>query len=390
MSDEEGAAATGGALMEVEDQSHLGLDQRQPVMDRINPRMLELLRKSRMGNLNGAETGMALELAVQYRLDPFAGEIWATKSQGRDGAEGKLLIMVGRDGLRKVVTRNGLQMDGDVVREKDEFRVTRRGDRTRLVEHSWEGSAEDRGAIVGAWAEVWDADGNQRGFFFAPLDEYKPTNAKKLQYSPWGSQLSVMILAAAERQAARQATPLSGLLVEGEMDLNEERAAGNAAEADDATIQAIIDSLDASEELRDELYEAVKAANETAPGSWYPGKLQVQLAGRSEEQLREDVAYIRREAEELAERRARAAETAEEPGKEGNIQDAQVVPEEEPGEAPPTGEHRINEDDELEMLRSTIVDLEAALDDAEEGLERDELQEKLKRAEKRRAELEGE
>lgn len=184
--------------------------ERQPIIDLIPARQVALL-KDRSPNLEHGELAAALELAWSYQLDPFANEIWFAKSK----RGGKLLIMVGRDGLRKIAQRNGLEVDCDVVRERDTFRVSRGPDRTRLIHHEYDGGDTERGAIVGAWAECYErAGGRQRGFFYAPIGEYRPSSVDA--YSPWGKQVSVMTLAAAERQAVRQATPLGGLLVEGE------------------------------------------------------------------------------------------------------------------------------------------------------------------------------
>lgn len=360
------------------------LAEREPIMDRINPRTLDLLEKSRFKGLSNAELGMALELAAHYDLDPFAGEIWATRSQGRNGAEGQLLIMVGRDGLRKVVMRNGLDMDGDVVRQKDSFAVKRSADRTRTVEHSWEGDAERRGPIVGAWAEVWDRSGKQRGFFFAPMHEYRPTSEKKLQYSPWGSQESVMILAAAERQAARQSTPLSGLLMEGEMDLNDERA-GGAIDAstveDDVALQAVIDSLDVPEELRDRAYAAVKTANEVTPNTMPAMKLQMLVSGKDEAGILAEVEELERvTAEHVKRREAAAARELLREEEAEDVTDAEVV-EEDPERAAVTR-------DQINALENTIADIEAALEDPDVP-ERDALQDKLNEAELKLRELHG-
>lgn len=358
---------------------------RKPIIDNMDPRYLELIQKSRFKGLTTIETGYALELAAHYQLDPFAEEIWATRSEGRDGKEGQLLIMVGRDGLRKVVMRNGLEMDGDVVRQKDAFVVTRAADRTRTVEHRWEGGAEERGPIIGAWAETWDTrTGKQRGFFFAPMKEYVPKSEKKLQYSPWGSQESVMILAAAERQSARQATPLSGLLMEGEMDLNDERAIDASTAEDDAAVQAVIDSVDAPEGLRDRLYEAVVEGNRLAPNSYPAMKVQMLVADKDEEGLLAEVEEMERLNAEHRERRARREEAeAEAAAEESEVTDAEVV--EEPTEGGVT-----EKEARAEVLRHAIADLEAALD--EEGLgelERSEYQEKLKAAAKELDELTG-
>jgi hypothetical protein len=195
--------------------------QRHPVIDTIDEKTLALIASQIAPGCNRGEIGHFLELCAHYDLDPFAKEAWCAKGKG-DNA--RLLIMVGRDGLRKIAKRNGLEIDGDVVRANDVFKVKRKADRTREITHEYEegagegsGNETKRGPILGAWAEAYERDGGtQRGYFFAQLREYKPTNASKLQYSPWGSQESVMIQAAAERQATRQATPLGGLLAEGE------------------------------------------------------------------------------------------------------------------------------------------------------------------------------
>lgn len=164
-----------------------------------------------------SEVGMFVELCAAYRLDPFAKEAWLAKSK-----RGKLLVMVGRDGLRKIVMRNGLHLDGDVVRANDTFAVTRSPDGNRTVAHSY-GNPAKRGEIVGAWAEVREGGpmGKPMGYFYAPLEEYRPQGASP--YSPWSKQVGVMILAAAERQAARQSTPLGGLVAEGENESIEAR-----------------------------------------------------------------------------------------------------------------------------------------------------------------------
>lgn len=191
---------------------------RPPVFDDVPARQIALLKSTVAKGATDPELATFLELARKYDLDPFAHEVWCAISQ-RDGGNRNVLIMVGRAGLRKIAQRQGLRIDGDIVRQNDQFKVTRNPDRTRTIAHVYtEGSAGDakgRGPIIGAWAEVWD-DKGQRGYFYAPIGEYKPTNPNKLKYSPWGSQESTMILAAAERQAIAMATPLGGLHVESE------------------------------------------------------------------------------------------------------------------------------------------------------------------------------
>jgi hypothetical protein len=200
----------------------LGLErlQRAPVISRIlasegGDQTLKLIKATVAPDCTDAEVGHFLELCSVYGLDPFAREAWCAKGKPRGGEPGRLLIMVGRDGLRKIAQRNGIHVDGDVVRKNDTLTITRSSDGNRTVEHAWSAPAE-RGEIIGAWAECREGGplGRPLGFFFAPLSEYKPANVSN--FSPWSKQEGVMILAAAERQAIRQATPLGGLLAEGE------------------------------------------------------------------------------------------------------------------------------------------------------------------------------
>jgi hypothetical protein len=205
-------------------EGELGIERltRRPVIDRIlstpdGQQTLALIKATVAPGCTDAEVGHFLELCAAYGLDPFAREAWCAKGKGKNGEPGKLLIMVGRDGLRKIATRNGIHVDGDVVRKNDTLLVSRSSDGNRSVEHAWSAPAE-RGEIIGAWAECREGGplGRPLGFFYAPLGEYKPTNVSA--YSPWSKQEGVMILAAAERQAIRQATPLGGLLAIGEDD----------------------------------------------------------------------------------------------------------------------------------------------------------------------------
>lgn len=198
--------------------------QRAPIVDQIDAQTMALIASQIAPTCTKGEIGHFLELCAHYDLDPFAKEAWCAK-----GKSGKLLIMVGRDGLRKIAQRQGLHVDGDVVRADDAYEVefidadadarpgeweANGGAPFHRVTHRRTGMGQQRGAIVGAWCRVKDHAGREGGWFEAPLEEYKPQSTN--DYSPWQRQVGVMILAAAERQAIRQATPLGGLLAIGE------------------------------------------------------------------------------------------------------------------------------------------------------------------------------
>lgn len=212
------------------DETGLERLQRRPIIDRIDQRQLALIKKTLAvaeGDqaITDAEIGHFLELSAAYGLDPFAREVWIAKSKS-----GKLLIMVGRDGLRKIVNDNGLVMRGAAIFEKDTFVAEWVDSPADAKEGEWQahgsapftrvthkrgGFGEERGKVIGAWARVHDARSKvERSYFDAPITEYMPNNVSV--YSPWSKQVSAMMLGAVERQAARQATPLGGLLADGE------------------------------------------------------------------------------------------------------------------------------------------------------------------------------
>lgn len=202
--------------------------RRRPVIDTIDQKTLQLIAAQIAPGCSRAEVGHFLELCAHYDLDPFAKEAWCAKGKG-DNA--RLLIMVGRDGLRKIAHRQDLRFNEDVVRAEDLYIVefidneadAKPGEwaangcaEFHRITHKHTGMGDARGVIIGAWCRVRDHARREVGWFEANIGEFKPRDQRKLQYSPWGSQESVMILAAAERQSLRQATPLGGLLAEGE------------------------------------------------------------------------------------------------------------------------------------------------------------------------------
>lgn len=279
-----------------------------------DPEQVRLIKATVAKGATDAELGMFLELAARYGLDPFAREIWCAKSQRQDGGEGRILIMIGRDGLRKLARRAGARVDQDVVRAGDRFEVRRAADGTRAIEHGYNGGQAERGAIVGAWCEVNAPEGY--GFFYAPIEEYRPTSEAKLKYSPWGSQESVMILAAAERQALRMAISLAGVVVEGEAELNDERATGAVAEE-----EASIAWPDGEQGLR--LRERFAAILELDPNAYSPAAIDLLVRGQGEQALGALEARLSLEAEKLRD----AAVEPSAPSEPEEVPEAEVVEE---------------------------------------------------------------
>jgi phage recombination protein Bet len=337
----------------------------------IDRQKWELIKKTVAKDANDSEVAMFLELAHKYDLDPFAKEIWCVKGKRDDGGDGRLLIMVGRDGLRKIAQRNGLDPKGDVVREQDEYGTewidSEQDARTgeweangsapfHRVTHKTSGLGKSRGEIVGSWCRVVDVrTGREEGWFEADKDEYRPTNAKKLQYSPWGSQEAVMMAAASERQALRQATPLSGLLVEGEGEINEEIAQGRhyTAASREELLDAIIDNIPEAHQER--ARDLIDEMNSLAAGSWTPAKIELVFKGKGAYDTSVELAAIEKQIEEL-----QAAPREPEPV------EAEVV-EEPAGEEQIDGEPDPKVVEEVEALRVREEDLESRYDDAADG-----------------------
>lgn len=150
--------------------------------------------------------------AATLDLNPFAHEIWFTKSDN-----GKVMIMVGRDGLLKVARRSPdfHSVLGDVHRENDDFSVAHAEDGTTTVEHRYRGTVKDRGEIVGSWAQLRRKDGSRTNFEYCPIGEYAPTSNSK--YSPWNNQRSVMMTKCSISLALRIGYGVTGVVGEDEV-----------------------------------------------------------------------------------------------------------------------------------------------------------------------------
>lgn len=323
----------------------------RPARHDFTDKQKELIRATVARDCNLAEFHMFLELCAKYDLDPFAKEIYAAKMGNKNGETGNVVMIVGRDGLLKIAGRTGefLGIEGDVVREQDTFS---KAAGTHLPDHSYSGGPKMRGAIVGAWAVAY-RQGRQPTYFFAPLEEYKPPPGKKLDYSPWSSQISAMILKCAESMALRKAFSITGVAGEEEMARNRMLASMSNEDAPVQIEQAV--EWGDNEVLAVWLQQLVEAANTVQPDMYRPAKLKAKLAGRSEEE-REEFAVevvewlIGRDADvparpsqdevdaarAAAEEAARAEEEAEDAAAEV-VHDAEVVGDDEPeGEYQPS------------------------------------------------------
>jgi phage recombination protein Bet len=241
------------------------------------PDQIAAIKHTVAADCTPAEFVMFLELAARYKLDPFAKQIWAAKM----GSKG-VAIIVGRDGYLTIAERHPAYegIDGDVVRVGDKFRVVR-GAKGPEVEHEY-AAAEERGPILGAWAMVWRSDRRVPMYFWAPVGDYKPTSASKLQYSPWGTQESVMMLKCAQSTVLRLMFNISGFVPEEEASVQLARGEQNNLSAGDA---AVIEWGD-DPLLAQWLQDLLTRANEAKPNAYRERKVQTLLRGRTDDERR--------------------------------------------------------------------------------------------------------
>jgi phage recombination protein Bet len=281
-------ADPGVALERVREGMHLGA----PAYKQFSKEMIALVKSTLMpASAKESDLYMLLELAATYRLDPFTREIWAVEMSGKNAANKRTVIMIGRDGLLTVAQRSK-DYDGlraAVVHKEDEFEVLAdlapwgRGHETQ-IRHSAKGMPVTRGPILGAFCEVF-RKGKPPVYFIANLAEYLRTD----DYSPWKKQPSVMIDKVAIVNALRLCYRVSGLYIADEFG-GDILAAPAGAELTQGVELDYGDDPVVAERLRN-LFDA---AAEIEPATWLPAKRKLMLAGRTVEGRLEVVAEIER------------------------------------------------------------------------------------------------
>jgi phage recombination protein Bet len=238
------------------------------------PEQVRLMKDTVAKDCSDAEFHFFLEVCARYEFNPFLGEIYAAKMPSRTGGGGRVAIIVGKYGWIKEANRHPTYdgMDGDVVRENDVFRVVRGADGRRTIHHEVEmGKDKPRGPIVGAWAEI-ELTNRKPVYFYAPLEEYLPTSQAKLDYSPWGKQVSAMILKCAQVSALRLAFHIGGVYDEAEL-------AHAFAQSGQAGPPPMEPDWGEDPETAQRLQNLVACANEVEPGSFMPEKVRLKLDG---------------------------------------------------------------------------------------------------------------
>lgn len=296
-----------------------------PWINQITKEQLELLQKTVAKGLNNAETGQFLELARSLGMNPWANEIWAAKGKGKDGGEGKLLLMVGRDGLIGHAERNFddyLGYDSGCVYENDEFErmepnpeaASMRG-RAGVVHR--QAHPKDRGKLLGAWA-VAERRSRPPRYFYAALEEYLPVSENQRKYSPWGSAQAAMMEKVPLSFVHRTLCGLGSVYLEEEIARAQFDVEGTAVDETQDQGEALGDAV--KQHLPDTLikptFRLLAEMNEVAPNSWTASKVELVFKGKDERACKAELEAIGRAVEEL---RARPVAGGEE------IPEAEVV-----------------------------------------------------------------
>ena len=242
---------------------------------------MKLIKATVAKDASDGELMMFLEICARYDLDPFAKQIWCARM---GGSSGPVTIMVSRDGLLSLANRPGTGfqgMDGDVVRENDDFEKTHGPNGIEIRHTVTDGSTEGRGKIVGAWAVVHRAN-RRPTYFYAPFEQYKREGK-----TPWAKQTDAMILKVAESMALRKAFSISGVVGEDEI---QPQLLTARSEASTPTIEWPEDP-----ELKNELEMAFNVLGYTK------AKQRLSVNGKSEDELRDLLAKLNVEADAQAE-----------------------------------------------------------------------------------------
>lgn len=162
---------------------------------------IELVKRTIAKGATTDELELFLHLATKHGLDPFAKEIWFIKYGNQQPT-----IFTSRDGYLKIAHQSpdfeGIR--SGVVCENDDYTETADG-----VVHVY---GKPRGAIIGAYAVVYNKRFRLPVVFYVPFAEYNNP-----QNPTWKKYPSAMIVKVAEAMALKRAFSISGMVTVEEM-----------------------------------------------------------------------------------------------------------------------------------------------------------------------------
>lgn len=176
-------------------------------LDNYTDAQIALIKRTVAKGATNDELVMFVHTANKTGLDPFLKEIYFIKH-----GNGAVVMMTGRDGFLKIAHKSGKfrGMNSGCVRKNDEFEVDY-GEDTEVVHKIKTLDPAERGAITGAWAEVFK-EGNDKPVVV--VVEWGTYNKKQ---NTWASHPDAMIIKVAESIALKKCFGTSGLVSVEEM-----------------------------------------------------------------------------------------------------------------------------------------------------------------------------
>lgn len=153
---------------------------------------LEEIRKIYAPKLSDGEFKTFVEMGISCGLNPFLREIWAVKYDAGAAAQ----IFIGRDGYRKIISRNEA-FEGLIVESvcaNDEFNVDIVKGEVKHIP-----KIKDRGKLIGAYCIIYMKGSRIPYYVFVPIEEYNTGR------SVWKDKPHTMIKKVAECQCIRMA-----------------------------------------------------------------------------------------------------------------------------------------------------------------------------------------
>lgn len=239
---------------------------------------LELMHQTVAKNTDLTEFRYFLNVAKAHNLNPFKKEIWCYK----DG-KGNQIIFAGRDGFLKKAQENpafaGIR--SCEVRKNDIFEANIADG---VINHKITTLDDtERGDITGAYAIVYRKDGEPT-IEFASWKTYNKVSPK--YSSPWSTHSAEMIKKVAESHALKKAFGISGLQLEEDFNIKEDKALPVGTEVAKTTNPQVTEAVS-------KVFENMKKRLETATTSSQLEKLkgaiqkQIELNLLSEDAVQE-------------------------------------------------------------------------------------------------------
>lgn len=176
---------------------------------------IEALRSASFPDLNNSEFIVAMKIAKQYGLDPFAKEIWGWKQKG------KTMIVVSNAGYMRIARQQEgfISLTAQAVFPGDDFQIDFA--ENEIIHKVNFAKRQAKSAPIGAYAilEYFSHWEKRKNIKFVNWDEY---NRPSTTYdSVWNKQKSAMICKVATTVVCREVYGLSGLYTEEEIQKEE-------------------------------------------------------------------------------------------------------------------------------------------------------------------------